>query len=94
VDAEARFLFLGQGFGEAGLSAGVIAADIFPKFTINPADAAEFPRGICEFFDENFFVAVGGLVGFVQAAQQLRELVGVLAGKHVRARGVGYVIIR
>jgi hypothetical protein len=56
MDAEARFLFLGQGFGEAGFAAGVIAADIFPKFAVNSADAAEFPRGICEFFDKNLLV--------------------------------------
>jgi hypothetical protein len=90
VDAEARFLFLGEGFGEAGLAARVMAADIFPKFAVNSADAAEFPRGICEFFDENPFVEVGGLVGFIQAAQQFREMVGVLAGEQVRARRFGY----
>ena len=69
VDAEARFLFLGKGFGEAGFTAGVMGADIFPEFAVNSADAAEFPCGICEFFDENFFVEVGGLVGLVQAAE-------------------------
>jgi hypothetical protein len=94
VDAEARFLFLGEGLGEAGFAARVMGADIFPKFAVNSADAAEFPGGICEFFDENFFVEVGGLVCFVQAAQQLREMVGVLAGEQVRARGVGYGFVR
>jgi len=94
VDTEARFLFLGEGFGEAGLAAWVMATDIFPKFAVNSADAAEFPCGICEFFDENFFVEVGRPVSFAEAAQQLREGVGVLAGEQVRAWRFGYGFVR
>jgi hypothetical protein len=39
VDAEFRLLFLREGFGDTGLAAIVMAADILPEFAVNAANS-------------------------------------------------------
>jgi hypothetical protein len=81
VDAEFRFLFLGQRFGDAGLASIVMATDVLPEFAVDAANAAEFPGGLGKLLDQKVFVHVGGLVGFVEAAAELSEFLLILTGE-------------
>jgi hypothetical protein len=81
VDAEFGFLFLGQGFGDSGLAAVVVASDVLPEIAVDAADAAEFPGGLGKLLDQEVFVHIRGLMGFVEAAAELGEFLLVLAGE-------------
>jgi hypothetical protein len=39
VDAEFRLLFLCEGFGDSGLAAAIMAADILPEFAVDAANS-------------------------------------------------------
>jgi hypothetical protein len=60
VGAEPGLLFLGEGLGDSGLAAVVVAADVFPKIAVDAAGALEFPAGVGELLDEDALVGVGG----------------------------------
>ncbi len=71
VGAELNFLFLDEGFGNAGFSATVVASEIIPELLVDAADAEQFPIRAGEFFDEDSLVGVLGLVGLDEAAAEV-----------------------
>jgi hypothetical protein len=81
VGSESGLFFLKEGLGDSGLGAVVMAADVFPEIAIDTPDAAEFPGGLGELLDQEVFVHVGGLVGFVEAAAEPGEFFLVLRGE-------------
>lgn len=70
VGAEAAFLFLELGLGDAGRAGAVVAADVKPELAIDAAGGFEVPGSVDEFFDENSFVRVLGLVGFEEPGSE------------------------
>jgi hypothetical protein len=60
VGAETDLLFLHEGFSNSGFPGAVVAANVFPKFAIDAADAKQFPPGMGELLDEDTFVRVRG----------------------------------
>lgn len=64
VNAEARFLFVELGFGDAEFGAGVMAAHVGPEFAVDTPRGFQVPAGIDEFLNEDPFMRVARLVGF------------------------------
>ncbi len=86
VGAEAGLFFLRHGFGDAGVGAAVMAADVVPEFAVVGAGALPGPGRVGEFLDQHALMGIARLVGLVEAGQEVAEFGGVLVGEQEAVR--------
>lgn len=94
VDPEAGLLFLRHGFGDALVTAVVMAADVIPEFAVVGAGALPGPGGVGEFLDEHLLVGIARVMGSVEAGEEVAVFGRVFVGQQeariaIRIRHIG-----